>query len=55
VHSRYGIGGNNGIIADKAHGIYFQDTDGKDYIDSAPQLLCVNLGYGQVGRENVNS
>lgn len=47
VHSRYGIGGNIGIITDKTHGIYFQDTDGKDYIDGASQLLCVNLGYGQ--------
>lgn len=47
VHSRYAIGGNIGIIIDKAHGIYFQDTDGKDYIDGASQLLCVNLGYGQ--------
>jgi adenosylmethionine-8-amino-7-oxononanoate aminotransferase len=47
VHSRYGIGGNIGIITDKGHGIYFQDTDGKDYIDCASQLLCVNLGYGQ--------
>ena len=47
VHSRYSIGGNIGIVIDKAHGIYFQDTDGKDYIDGASQLLCVNLGYGQ--------
>lgn len=47
VHSRYGIGGNIGIITDKAHGIYFQDTEGKDYIDGASQLLCVNLGYDQ--------
>lgn len=47
VHSRYGIGGNIGIITDKTHGIYFQDTEGKDYIDGASQLLCVNLGYGQ--------
>jgi len=47
VHSRYKIGGNIGIIIDKAHGIYFHDTDGKEYIDGASQLLCVNLGYGQ--------
>ncbi|MFC2005477.1 aspartate aminotransferase family protein [Chloroflexota bacterium] len=31
----------------KSHGIYFQDTEGKEYIDGAAQLLCVNLGYGQ--------
>ncbi len=47
VHSRYGIGGNIGIIIDKSHGVYFQDTEGKEYIDGASQLLCVNLGYGQ--------
>jgi len=47
VHSRWPIGGNNGIVMDKSHGIYFQDTEGKEYIDGASQLLCVNLGYGQ--------
>lgn len=47
VHSRCGIGGNNGIIMDSSHGIYFCDTTGKEYIDGASQLLCVNLGYGQ--------
>ncbi len=47
VHSRWPIGGNNGIITDKSHGIYFIDTEGKEYIDGASQLLCVNLGYGQ--------
>jgi len=47
VHSRCPIGENNGIIADKSHGIYFQDMEGKEYIDGASQLLCVNLGYGQ--------
>ena len=47
VHSRCLIGENNGIVMNKSHGIYFQDTDGKDYIDGASQLICVNLGYGQ--------
>jgi putrescine aminotransferase len=47
VHSRALIGENNGIVMSKGHGIYFQDTEGKDYIDGASQLLCVNLGYGQ--------
>ena len=47
VHSRWPIGGNNGIITDKSHGIYFRDTEGKEYIDGASQLICVNLGYGQ--------
>ena len=47
VHSKYGMGSNNGIIIDKGYGIYFQDTEGKEYIDGSSQLLCVNLGYGQ--------
>ncbi len=47
VHSRWPIGGNVGIVAEKSYGIYFQDTEGKEYIDGASQLLCVNLGYGQ--------
>jgi putrescine aminotransferase len=46
VHSRWAIGGNNGIVMEKSYGIYFQDTDGKEYIDSGSQLICVNLGYG---------
>jgi adenosylmethionine-8-amino-7-oxononanoate aminotransferase len=47
MHSRCLIGENNGIIMSKSHGIYFKDTEGKDYIDGASQLLCVNLGYSQ--------
>jgi len=47
MHSRWPIGENNGIILDKSYGIYLQDTEGKEYIDGASQLLCVNLGYGQ--------
>ncbi|MFC1939682.1 aspartate aminotransferase family protein [Chloroflexota bacterium] len=47
VHSRWPIGGNNGIVIDNSRGIYFRDTEGKEYIDGASQLLCVNLGYGQ--------
>jgi putrescine aminotransferase len=47
VHSRWPIGGNNGVVTDSSHGIYFRDTEGKEYIDGTAQLLCVNLGYGQ--------
>lgn len=47
VHSRWVIGGNIGIVIDQGQGIYFEDTEGKRYIDAASQLLCVNLGYGQ--------
>ena len=48
MHSRWPIGENIGIVMDSSHGIYFQDTEGKEYIDGASQLLCVNLGYGQM-------
>ena len=47
VHGRWTIGENNGIVFEKSHGIYLQDTEGKEYIDGASQLICVNLGYGQ--------
>jgi len=47
VHGRWTIGENNGIVLEKSHGIYLQDTEGKEYIDGASQLICVNLGYGQ--------
>lgn len=47
MHSRWVIGGNIGVAIDRGQGIYFEDTEGKRYIDAASQLLCVNLGYGQ--------
>jgi len=47
IHGRWPIGGNNGIVTEQSHGIYIRDTEGKEYIDGASQLLCVNLGYGQ--------
>jgi adenosylmethionine-8-amino-7-oxononanoate aminotransferase len=47
THGRWPIGDNNGLVTEKSYGIYFEDTDGKRYIDGASQLLCVNLGYGQ--------
>ncbi|MFC1863989.1 aspartate aminotransferase family protein [Thermodesulfobacteriota bacterium] len=39
------IGQNAGIIMDRAEGISFFDTQGKEYIDGASQLVCVSLGY----------
>ena len=47
VGSRWTIGGNNGIVLEKGYRIYLQDTEGKEYIDSGSQLICVNLGYSQ--------
>ena len=39
------IGQNAGLIIDRAEGISFYDTKGKEYIDGASQLVCVTLGY----------
>ncbi|PCJ62029.1 MAG: aspartate aminotransferase family protein [Planctomycetota bacterium] len=38
--------GLNPIVADKAEGVYFWDTDGKKYLDFSSQLMCVNIGHG---------
>jgi len=46
VHGRYPIGKSPVMVIDKAKGIYFEDTEGKEYIDGGSQLVCVNLGYG---------
>jgi len=46
VHGRFPIGKTPDMIIDKAQGIYFEDTEGKKYIDGGSQLICVNLGYG---------
>ena len=45
VHGMYKVGHNRGIVMEKAHGIYLEDTDGKEYIDLTSQLMCVNLGH----------
>ena len=39
------VGQNAGIMVDRAKGISFFDTNGKEYIDGASQLVCVSLGY----------
>jgi len=39
------VGQNAGFIIEKAKGIKFYDTTGKEYIDGASQLVCVTLGY----------
>ncbi len=47
ARSMYPVGQSRGIILDKGKGVRFYDTDGKEYIDGASQLLCVNLGWGR--------
>ena len=45
VHGMYTVGRNIGIVMEKAHGIYLEDSEGKEYIDLSSQLICVNLGH----------
>jgi len=45
VHGMYAVGRNIGIVMEKAHGIYLEDSEGKEYIDLSSQLICVNLGH----------
>lgn len=47
VRSMIPLGKSRGIIFDKGKGVILQDTEGKEYIDGASQLVCANLGYGQ--------
>lgn len=46
VHGRYPIGENPSLVIDSAKGITFKDTEGKEYIDGASQLVSNNLGHG---------
>lgn len=46
IHPAYIVGQNLGIVIEKANGVVLQDTEGKEYLDCAAQLTCVNLGYG---------
>jgi len=45
IHPMAPVGTEPTVVMDEGHGIYLKDTDGKDYIDGASQLTCVNLGY----------
>ena len=39
------MGQNAGFVIEKSKGVSFYDTDGKEYLDSTSQLVCVSLGY----------
>lgn len=45
VHPWWSVGRNVQIVFEKSHGIYQVDTEGKEYIDLASQLVCCNLGH----------
>lgn len=48
ARSMYPVGQSRGIVMDhRGKGVRFYDIDGKEYIDGASQLLCVNLGWGR--------
>jgi len=47
IHSMGTVGDDPDEIMDEGYGIYVKLTDGREFIDGASQLTCVNLGYSQ--------
>lgn len=47
IHPYNLIGQNFGFVLEKGHGVWLQDTEGKEYIDSTAQLGYHLLGYGR--------
>jgi len=47
IHSLWPMGVSRDIVFDSAEGIMLRDTEGKEYIDSAAQLVNVNIGHGR--------
>jgi putrescine---pyruvate transaminase len=45
VHPWWVVGQEIGRVFEKGHGIYLVDTEGKEYMDLASQLVCTNLGH----------
>ncbi|MCX6013074.1 MAG: aminotransferase class III-fold pyridoxal phosphate-dependent enzyme, partial [Chloroflexi bacterium] len=47
IHPMGNVGDPPGKIIEESHGIYIKYSDGKECIDGASSLTCVNLGYSQ--------
>jgi putrescine aminotransferase len=47
IHPMAPVGMDPTIVFEGGDGIYVKDSDGKQYLDGASQLTCINLGYGQ--------
>lgn len=47
LHSLGFVGRNLGVAFEQAEGVKLEDSDGKEYIDLASQLVNVNLGHGR--------
>ncbi|MEW6187700.1 MAG: aspartate aminotransferase family protein [Thermodesulfobacteriota bacterium] len=45
VHPWWVVGREISRVFEKGHGIYLVDTEGKEYMDFASQLVCSNLGH----------
>lgn len=45
VHPWWPVGQEVERVFEKGHGIYLVDTEGKEYLDLASQLVCSNLGH----------
>ncbi len=39
-------GGWSPLVIQKAEGVYFSDSNGRNYLDFSSQLMCSNLGHG---------
>lgn len=48
IHPMANVGDDPSFILDEGYGIYVKDTNGKEYIDGASRLTCVNLGFRQI-------
>ena len=46
IHPFTAVGQNAGLVFEKGHGIWIQDTEGKEYIDMGAQLGYALLGHG---------
>jgi len=47
IHPYYIMGHNAGFVLEKGHGVWLQDTEGKEYLDMGAQLGYALLGYGR--------
>ena len=45
VHPWWVVGQEISRVFEKGHGIYLVDTEGREYMDLASQLVCSNLGH----------
>jgi len=47
MHPIHAVGRRPRVVLEKGHGIWLQDTEGKDYINLLSSIECTNLGHGR--------